>query len=171
MSRLLGKHSMATDTIPHTPTACFLMGSPACHRNVFTRLRKCRETHCLTLEFRFFGLSWRTHILEFKLFLIDRGLKARSLWIPYLSLRNIAFEASCVGRVTHRLKTLALRSIFSSNFPWWGGCREGPHNHRVSKQTSKCLFHRFPCRRHPVWLGLSGKYLDTVETQPECEVC
>ena len=89
----------------------------ACHRNVLTRLRKSRETHCLTLEFRFFGLSWRTHILEFRQFLIDRGLKAHSLWIPYLSLRNIAFEASCVGRVTLCLKTLALRSIFSSNFP------------------------------------------------------
>ena len=117
MSPCLGNHSKGPSNPRHTPAACFLTGCPGVMRNVFTRLRKCRETHCLTLEFRFFGLSWRTHILEFKLFLIDRGLKARSLWIPYLSLRNIAFEASCVGRVTHRLKTLALRSIFSSNFP------------------------------------------------------
>ena len=124
----------------------------------------------LTLEVRSSGQAWRSHILETRQFLLDRGLKTHSLLMPMLPWKNIAFPAFCVLRVTHCLKTLAWKSFFSSNFIWRCDRREGPQSHRERQtniQTS--LPSHFLCSGDPESLGLSGKFLDTAGTHPECE--
>ena len=93
-----------------------------------------------------------------------------SLFMPFFHWRNIAFPAFCVLRVIHCLKTLAWKSFFSSNFIWRCDCREGLQSHRerqTSIQTS--LPSHFLCSRDLENIGLSGKFLDTVGTHPECE--
>lgn len=151
--------------IPHTPTACFLVGSPACHGNVFTRLRVQGNT---LLDFGiYFGLSWDSHlrIARHTEVLIDRGLESTLSVDTLPFFKEHSFRCH-VGRVIHCLKTLLWGQFSGSNFP--DGVAIGKAPTITGNQHSKRLFHQvFSCRRHPVWLGLSGKYLDT-ETQPEC---
>ena len=90
--------------------------------------------------------------------------------MPFVHQRSITFPAFCVLRVTHCLKMLACRSFFSNNFPWLCHHREGTHTQR-EKQTNiqMSVPSSFLCRRDPVILGLSGKFLDTAGTETECE--
>ena len=143
---------------------------PVWARTVFKRLGKCRETYCTDLEIRSSVQTWSSNIWESWQFLIDRSLKSHSLLMPFIHWRNIAFPAFCVLRVTHCLKMLAWRSFFSNNFPWLCHHREGTHTHR-EKQTNiqTSVPSSFLCRRDPVILGLSGKFLGTSGTQTECE--
>ena len=117
------------------------------------------------------GQDWRSRGLEFRHLLIDRGLKTHSLSMPFIPLRNIGFPAFCVLRVTHSLKTLTCRSFFSSNFLWRCEGREGSHTHRERQNNinTSVPSHYF-CRRDPLTLGLSGKFVDTAGTRHECEL-
>ena len=94
----------------------------------------------------------------------------RSLFMPFFHWRNIAFPAFCFLRVTHCLKMFAWKSFFSNNFPWLCYHREGPHTHK-EKQTNiqTSVPSSFLCRRDPMILVLSGKFLDTAGTHTECE--
>ena len=127
----------------------------------------------LSLEFSSFGQCWYSHIVEVRQFLIDSGLNAHSLLMSSLRQRVIAFPAFCVLRITSCLKTLACRSSYRSNFPWWCTCREGPHTHRERQtniqasipscflcsemqRTKVCLTHSWILWGHRI-LGLGGK--------------
>ena len=161
---------MVFSNLRHTPLPVSSCAVPVWARNVFKRLGKCRETYCTDLEIRSSMQTWSSNIWESWQFLIDRSLKSHSLLMPFTHWRNIAFPAFCVLRVIHCLKTLAWKSFFSSNFIWRCDCREGLQSHRerqTSIQTS--LPSHFLCSRDLENIGLSGKFLDTVGTHPECE--
>ena len=115
----------------------------------------------LTLEFRHSEQQLRTHILEAKWFMQDRGLETHSLWMPFLPWKKKAFLGSCMLRITHCLKV-----IFQWQVPWCRECWEGsvPICTGKIKTTSISigLFHHvFFCRRDLVSLGLSGIFLDS----------
>ena len=72
---------------------------------------------------------------------------------------------------THHLKVLACTFLFTHNFPCTWDRREGPHTNRERQTKMKTSVpSHFLCRRDPVSLGLSGKFLDTAGTQTECEL-
>ena len=73
------------------------------------------------------------------------------------SLKELSFPNILFAESNTLLENACLDVIFSNNFPWLCYHREGPHTHKGSKQTSKHL------------LGLSGNFLGTVGTHPECE--
>ena len=95
MSPLLGKHNMAISTLRHSRAACFLMGIPGTTLGCVFKLQKVQGntlTCCWILGPG--GQTWRSHILESRQFLTDRGLKSHSLVMPYLPRRNRAFPVS-----------------------------------------------------------------------------
>ena len=111
---------VTTDWYPAPNHSCSLLP----HRQSRCDLGMClqglesagRHT-ALTLVVRSSGQTWRSHVLETRQFLLDRGLKTHSLLITFLPRRKIAFPTFCVLRVSHCLKAFVWRSFFSHNFP------------------------------------------------------
>ena len=160
---------MVFSILRHTPLPVSSCAVPVWARNVFKRLGKCRETYCTDLEIRSSMQTWSSNIWESWQFLIDRSLKSHSLLMPFTHWRNIAFPAFCFLRVTQCLK------MFGNNFPWLCHHREEPHTHK-EKQTNiqTSVPSSFLCRRDPMILVLSEKFLDiarthTVNVDTECE--
>lgn len=92
----------------------------------------------LTLKFRSSEQAWRSHVLDAKQFLQDRGLKTHSGLMPFLPRRKIAFSIFCVLRVTDCLETLVWRSFFKASSP--EAVTVGTLTGKV-KASSKGLFH------------------------------
>ena len=142
MSPRLGDHSMAPNMLRHISAVCFLMGSVLLPRNML-QVSECAGRYtALTQEVRSSGQAWRSHILETRQFLLDRGLKTHSLLMPFLPRQNVSFPAFCVLRVTDCLKRLAWRSFFRTNFPSWLTRGKAPTLTGKGKPTSKHLFHQ-----------------------------
>ena len=128
----------------------------------------------LTLEITSYVQARSSHILESRQFLIDRCLKTHSLLICFHHWKNIAFPAFCLLRITHCLKMLAWRYFSVTISPDCVTIGKVPTltGKKTNIQTSVpniTFFFFFFCRRDPVILGLSGNFLDTTGTHPECE--
>ena len=85
-------------------------------------------------------------------------------------IKETDFTALCFLKVTDCLEILAWRSFWSNKFPL--PCvtmGNAPILTEKSKQMLQHPFHEVPCRRDPVILSLSGKFLDSAWTHAECE--
>ena len=94
----------------------------------------------LTLEVRSSGQAGRSHILETRQFLLDRGLKTHTL-LPFLPQRKLAFPALCVLRVSHFFKALAWSPFFRHNSPEAETVEKVITLTEKGKLSSQCLFH------------------------------
>ena len=110
-------------------------------KNVFTRLRMCRETHCLDLKVRCSGKVWSSTVLEVKQFLLDRGLKTHSLLMPFLPQRKLSFPVYCELSDTCCWKALAWRSFFTCISPCDETIVNVPTLTGKGKPTFQHLFH------------------------------
>ena len=142
MSPRLGDHSMTLRTLRHS---CSLLPHGKLQFGLLMWLHgwETAGRHTvLTLEIRSSRKAWRSHVLEAKQFLLDRGLKTHSLLMPFLPWRKNAFPEFCVLRFTHCLKAL-LWGHFSVPISPEAVTLGSGHTLTVkSKPTSKHLFHQ-----------------------------
>lgn len=130
---------MAPNMLRHISAVCFLMGSVLLPRNML-QVSECAGRYtALTQEVRSSGQAWRSHILETRQFLLDRGLK--TLLIPFLPQRKIGFPALCVLRVSHFFKALAWSPFFRHNSPEAETVEKVITLTEKGKLSSQCLFH------------------------------
>ena len=130
---------MVPNMLRHISAVCFLMGSVLLPRNML-QVSECAGRYtALTQEVRSSGQAWRSHILETRQFLLDRGLK--TLLIPFLPQRKIAFPALCVLRVSHFFKALAWSPFFRHNSPEAETVEKVITLTEKGKLSSQCLFH------------------------------
>ena len=130
---------MAPNMLRHISAVCVLMGSVLLPRNML-QVSECAGRYtALTQEVRSSGQAWRSHILETRQFLLDRGLK--TLLIPFLPQRKIGFPALCVLRVSHFFKALAWSPFFRHNSPEAETVEKVITLTEKGKLSSQCLFH------------------------------
>ena len=157
-------HLVPSDTLPQPDSSWAILLWP---RNMFASLGKYRETYSPDCGIETLSPGLEVWHLRSETLAANRGLKTKSLWMPFLLPRKIVLPGSCILRVMHSWKALAWRSFFSGNGPWGPAPREGSHTPRECQsklQTS--VLSRFLCRRELVSLGLSGMFLDLVGKTP-----
>lgn len=165
MSARLGDHSTAPNMLRHIPAVCFLMGSALLPGNMLQVL-ECEWKHtALTQEVRSSGQAWSSYILETRQFLLDRRLK--TLLMPFLPQKKIAFPELCVLRVSHFFKVLAWSPSSRHNSPE-ADSRERHHTHRERQSIiPTSVPSQSLCRRDPVSVGLSGNFLESMGSHHE----
>ena len=130
---------MAPNMLRHVSAVCCFMGSVLLPRNTLQVSECAGRYNALTQEVRSSGKAWRSHILETRQFLLDRGPK--KLLMPFLPQRKLAFPALCVLRVSHFFKALAWSPFFRHNSPEAETVEKVITLTEKGKLSSQCLFH------------------------------
>ena len=159
---------MAPNMLRHVSAVCCFMGSVLLPRNTLQVSECAGRYNALTQEVRSSGKAWRSHILETRQFLLDRGQKIYSLLMTFLPQRKTAFLVFYVLRVSHCLKAFSWRlfsvAIFLETETIGMVCHSWERETKIQTSVSSC----FPCRSDPLSLGLCGKFLDSAGTQTGC---
>ena len=124
----------------------------------------------VTVEIRASVQTWSSDILESRQLLIDAWKHFFFFFFAFHSLKEHRFHSILFAESNRLLGNSCLKVISKYQFPL--PCvpiGKAPTLTEKSKQTSKHLFHEVLCRRDPVILSLSGKFLDSAWTHTEYE--